>query len=73
MFDSANKESFENLERWLASISLHATLDNPTIMIIANKRDLLDEREVTILDLEHFTSKHNKQIMFSECSARTGY
>ena len=66
-----NKDSFENLEAWLNDIK---TQSNPDIKIIliGNKVDLEDKREVTKEMGEQFCADHDL-CFFMETSAKTGF
>ena len=64
-------ETFDNLERWLNDIK---TQSNPDIKIIliGNKNDLEEQREVSKEKGEQFYSDHNLSY-FMETSAKTGF
>ena len=49
MYDISSRESFNNLANWLTDAR---TLASPAIVIVlvGNKKDLEDEREVTFLE-----------------------
>lgn len=66
-----NKNSFENLETWLNEIK---TQSNPDIkiIVIGNKVDLEDLREVPKEKGENFCNSH-KLCFFMETSAKTGF
>ena len=66
-----NIKTFENLEIWLNDIK---TQSNPDIKIIliGNKVDLEDKREVSKENGEKFCSDHNLSC-FMETSAKTGF
>ena len=63
-------QSFENLEIWFRELRTHANPDIKTILI-GNKIDLKDEREVTTKQGEDF-AKLNKVHKFVEASAKEG-
>ena len=63
-------QSFENLEIWFRELRTHANPDIKTILI-GNKIDLKDEREVTTKQGEDF-SKLNHVHKFVEASAKEG-
>ena len=66
-----NKESFQNIDKWLNDIK---TLGSPdvNIFLIGNKADLEDKREVTKEMASDFCASHS--IMFNlETSAKTGF
>ena len=66
-----NKNSFNNLEKWLNDIK---TLSNPNVKIflIGNKVDLEDKREISKEMGETFCKEHNLNL-FMETSAKTGF
>ena len=63
-------QSFENLEIWFRELRTHANPDIKTILI-GNKIDLKDEREVTTKQGEDF-AKLNNVHKFVEASAKEG-
>ena len=63
-------QSFENLEIWFRELRAHANPDIKTILI-GNKIDLKDEREVTTKQGEDF-AKLNNVHKFVEASAKEG-
>ncbi|CDW84056.1 ras-related protein rab-5a isoform 2 [Stylonychia lemnae] len=70
VFDFSNKESFENINKWVQQIKLNATIENPTIMVLGNKRDI-ELKQVSNKEIEDFQANH-RDVIFSETSARTG-
>eukprot|EP01137_Pigoraptor_chileana_P030595 Opistho-2@17300 len=69
VYDVTNRESYNALTNWLTDAR---TLASPDIVIIlvGNKKDLEDEREVTFLEASRFAQEND--IMFLETSAYTG-
>ena len=65
------KESFENLESWLNEIKAKSN-PNVKIILIGNKCDLEDKREVKKEEGEKFSNEH-KLNFFMETSAKTGF
>ena len=65
-----NKESFNNCISWLNEIEEKKCRDNTPIILIGNKIDLKDEREVSYEEGENFAKKYN--LKFFECSAKEG-
>ena len=65
-----DKESFENIDMWLKELRMHA---NPAvkIILIGNKIDLDNERQVTTEEGEMYAQKNNLT-KFIEASAKTG-
>lgn len=70
VYDVTNKESFENLIKWLEETKTYAN-EKITIMLIGNKTDLADKREVQYDEGFDFAQKHD--LLYQETSAKTGY
>ena len=72
VFDVTNTDSFNNLKDWISSIKLNMEGNNIfiPIVIIGNKLDMEDQREITKEQAEQFVSE-NKYKYF-ETSAKTG-
>ena len=69
VFDLTNRDSFENIGRWLQDIKDVARSDVVTILL-GNKSDLSAERKVSKEEAESFAAKH--QMQYFETSAKTG-
>jgi Ras-related protein Rab-4B len=69
VYDIANRESFNSLTNWLADAR---SLASPSIVIIlvANKKDLDDKREVSYQEGLQFAKEND--LIFVECSAANG-
>merc|ERR1711874_118615 len=69
VYDITSRESFNALSNWLTDAR---TLASPAIVIllVGNKEDLEDEREVTFLEASRFAQEHD--LVFCETSAKTG-
>lgn len=65
-----DKKSFEDLDSWLKQLKTHASPDCK-IILIGNKADLENEREITFQEGQKF-AKENKFEFFLETSAKTG-
>merc|ERR1712183_874983 len=65
-----SRESFNTLTNWLTDAR---TLASPAIVIllVGNKKDLEEEREVTFLEASRFAQENG--LMFLETSAKTGH
>ena len=66
VFDITSQTSFEDVKKW------HRTVDdiaNPTLVVVGNKVDLEDEREVTFEQANQYAQSINASYM--ETSART--
>ena len=66
VFDITSKYSFENLDRWFNEIK-RFTDEQLRIILVGNKSDLSDKREVTQKDAIAYASK--KHIPYFETSA----
>ena len=71
-FDLFKKQSFDNLDVWLAEVEKHGKTD-VQIVVIANKTDAVDEGmepEVSDADIVDFTKRTNIEVY--KCSAKAG-
>ena len=69
VFDLTNRDSFDNIERWLRDIRDVARSDVVTLLI-GNKSDLSERRQVSYEEAESFAKAHAMQ--YFETSAKTG-
>ena len=69
MYDVASRDTFNALTNWLTDAR---TLASPSIVIllVGNKKDLEEEREVTFMEASRFAQEND--LIFLETSARTG-
>ncbi len=63
-----NKGSFYNLKNWLSSIKDNTQAESIQLIIVANKCDLIDEREVDKTDIENRAKEIN--VEYFETSAK---
>ena len=76
VFDLTNKKSFENVKNWYNELS--EFIDNPElpVMIIGNKKDLIEKRVITnqqaISMSQSLTGSINRNVLYFETSALTG-
>lgn len=68
VFDITDRASFEALPRWLDEARTNSANPDLSVMLIANKADLLDERVVSLEEGKAFAAKHG--LLFMEMSAR---
>ncbi|CDW89914.1 rab family gtpase [Stylonychia lemnae] len=68
VYDITKRQSFENLVRWLEEMKENA-YSKMTIIVVGNKADLENEREVSFEEGQQFAKKNN--VMFFETSAKT--
>ncbi|OHS96204.1 small GTP-binding protein [Tritrichomonas foetus] len=69
VFDITSHISFDNLEKWIADIK-EVALPNVITVLIGNKSDLADSRQVTQAEIEAFAKDHKMD--YFEVSAKTG-
>jgi small GTP-binding protein len=68
VYDTTDQESFTRVSNWIED-ALNLCM-NVTIMLVGNKADLKDKRQVSFIDASTFAQEKN--ILFVECSALTG-
>ena len=66
VFDLTDRNSFTRLQDWLFELELHCRRD-PVTIILGNKEDLEDRREVDKTEAMEFARRHN--ILYMETSA----
>ena len=66
VYDITKRQTFEHIPRWLEELRGHAD-KNIVIMLVGNKIDLEDEREVATEDAKEFAEKEG--LFFLETSA----
>jgi small GTP-binding protein len=69
VFDISNRESFDNIGKWLQDIRDVARSDVVTVLI-GSKVDLADQRQVTTEEAQSFAKEH--AMSYFETSAKTG-
>ena len=69
VYDITNRESFANVSTWIKDVQNNAP-KTITLVLVGNKVDLNDIREVTYEEGEDFAMKNG--IIFQETSAKTG-
>jgi Ras-related protein Rab-5C len=52
--DLSRQETLVNVEKWVEQIYSRTDIKNPTVMVLANKRDLEGKREITNKEIEEF-------------------
>lgn len=71
VFDMSNNKSFESLsERWMAQLNDHANADDLAKLLVGNKSDLVDQREVNKEAIQQFCQNYNMEHL--ETSALSG-
>lgn len=69
VYDSCSRDSFNALANWLNDARTLAS-PNIVILLIGNKKDLEEAREVTFLEASTFAQEN--ELIFLETSAKTG-
>ena len=69
IYDMTNEYNFVHLDGWVRTIRNTASSKTP-IILVGNKKDCADYRIITKVQGEKFAKENN--LMFSECSAKTG-
>ncbi|KAM9676899.1 ras-related protein Rab-27B isoform 1-T1 [Dama dama] len=70
MFDLTSQQSFLNVRNWMSQLQANAYCENPDIVLIGNKADLPDQREVNERQARDLAEKYG--IPYFETSAATG-
>ena len=63
------KQSFANLTEWIKEVQTHAK-DNVSLIVIGNKMDKEEEREVSDVEIQKFTEETG--IRSFQASAKSG-
>ena len=69
VYDITDRDSLDKTNFWIEQIKSNGR-ENPKIILVGNKCDLINERQVSIEEGENFAKKHN--IKFFEASAKDG-
>ena len=69
VFDITEHSTFANVNQWISAVN-DKCQNQPPVILVGNKSDLQDEREVTLQDIQ-FVSEAN-QLFYIETSAKTG-
>ncbi|MFX1410349.1 MAG: GTP-binding protein [Promethearchaeota archaeon] len=69
IFDLTNSASFEHLPQWIEEIRTNVKNEIP-LLLVGNKSDLVNERVVSIEEINSFTRNFN--LYYMETSAKTG-
>lgn len=68
VYDVTSSESFDHVEEWLSEVDRYAN-ENTSKLLVGNKADLIDEKQVTKETAQSFADKLG--ISFLETSAKT--
>lgn len=69
VYDVTNRSSFENIQNWIKEVNLYSTVPDCKMMLVGNKIDLEEKRQVSLQMGQQFASDH--RMMFTEVSAKT--
>jgi GTPase SAR1 family protein len=70
-FDLTNRHSFDSVPKWVNDFSLnHNPIFERYIILIGNKADLIENREVSREEIENYVSVN--KFLYFETSAKTG-
>jgi len=69
IFDLTNSDSFEHLPQWIEEVRANVKTEIP-LLLVGNKSDLIDQRAVTLEEINEFTRNFN--LYYMETSAKTG-
>ena len=58
MFDLTNEASFISVRNWLSQLQTHAYCEDPDVILVGNKSDLLDRRVVSMQKAKEFAEKN---------------
>ena len=70
VYDITRRYTFDHIMEWLSDTKKHCNPDC-VLMMVGNKRDLSDERQVTRDEASTFAKRNN--LLFMETSAKTAY
>jgi small GTP-binding protein len=69
VFDLTNRQSFDDLNLWINDLNTLCAA-NAHVILVGNKADLLDEREIVESEAQSFAQRYN--LTYLETSAKTG-
>jgi len=69
IFDLTNSASFDHLPQWIEEVRANVKTEIP-LLLVGNKSDLLEQRAVSLEEINNFT--HNFNLYYMETSAKTG-
>ena len=70
MFDVTDRATFENINTWMKQISNNVNPEEVKIIMLGNKTDLEDDRQVSEKEGEEMAQKHG--LTYYEASAKSG-
>ncbi|MFX0021666.1 MAG: GTP-binding protein [Candidatus Hermodarchaeota archaeon] len=69
IFDLTNSASFEHLPQWIEEVRANVKTEIP-LLLVGNKSDLVEQRAVSLEEINTFTNNFN--LYYMETSAKTG-
>ncbi|KAL9644573.1 hypothetical protein ABK040_015312 [Willaertia magna] len=69
VYDVTRKETFDNIQNWLKECNLYATYEDCVKLLVGNKIDLKEKREVSEQQGDTFARQNN--MLYIETSAKT--
>ncbi len=69
VFDLTNSSSFKHIPQWIEDVRSNVKSEIP-LLLVGNKRDLIDQRKVSLEDINSLTRDFN--LYYMETSAKTG-
>lgn len=69
VFDLTNSSSFEHIPQWIEDVRSNVKSEIP-LLLVGNKRDLIDQRKVSLEDINSLTRDFS--LYYMETSAKTG-
>ncbi|MFX1480741.1 MAG: GTP-binding protein [Promethearchaeota archaeon] len=69
IFDLTNSSSFDHLPQWIEEVRTNVKIEIP-LLLVGNKSDLMDQRAVSLEEINKFTNAFN--LFYMETSAKTG-
>ncbi|CAA7020537.1 unnamed protein product [Microthlaspi erraticum] len=71
VYDVANRQTFQNVSKWIDDVHRERGLGDVIIVLVGNKTDLVDKRQVSISEGEDKGKEHG--VMFIETSAKENF
>ncbi|MFX1313346.1 MAG: GTP-binding protein [Promethearchaeota archaeon] len=69
IFDLTNSASFDHLPQWIEEVRTNVKTEIP-LLLVGNKSDLIDQRSISLEEINKFTNNFN--LYYMETSAKTG-
>lgn len=66
VYDITNRKTFENADKWIQDIK-DSNTEEPNFILIGNKKDLVQRRQVTLQEAKIYAEKHG--LIFAETCA----